>query len=104
MAATQDALYARLDADLSWSERELLDFPSRPQQGPYWCHKHKRECRPVERASHFLRRYTLDTLTRLKEFSKVRGPGDAVVIHGDAREADPARGSTPSSPRRPIRG
>jgi DNA methylase len=66
-----------------------LDFPSRPQQGPYWCHKHKRECRPVERASHFLRRYTLDTLTRLKEFSKVRGPGDAVVMHGDAREADP---------------
>src|SRR4051794_5404813 len=24
-----------------------LDFPRAPQQGPYWCHKHKRECVPV---------------------------------------------------------
>ena len=23
-----------------------LDFPRQPQIGPYWCHKHKRECRP----------------------------------------------------------
>ncbi len=69
-----------------------LDFPARPQRDPYWCHKHKRECRPIERASHFLRRYTLDTLTRLKEFSKVRGPGEATVLHGDAREIDPGRG------------
>jgi hypothetical protein len=65
-----------------------LDFPSRPQREPYWCHKHKRECRPVERAAHFLRRYTLDTLSRLKEFSRVRGPGEAVVLHGDAREVE----------------
>ena len=50
-----------------------LDFPSRPQREPYWCHKHKRECRPVERASHFLRRYTLDTLARLKEFASCGG-------------------------------
>jgi len=69
-----------------------LDFPSLPQHGPYWCHKHKRECRPVERASHFLRRYTLDTLARLKEFSRARGPGEAVVLHGDAREIDPGSG------------
>ena len=69
-----------------------LDFPARPQRDPYWCHKHKRECRPIERASHFLRRYTLDTLTRLKEFSRVRGPGEATVLHGDARDIDPGRG------------
>src|ERR687895_351547 len=31
-----------------------LDFPRRPQHGPYWCHKHKRECRPVEHAAHLL--------------------------------------------------
>src|SRR6476619_8048098 len=37
-----------------------LDFPKSPQHGPYWCHKHKRECTPVEKADHFLRRYTLD--------------------------------------------
>ncbi|HWE83183.1 MAG TPA: DNA methyltransferase [Gaiellaceae bacterium] len=66
-----------------------LDFPSRPQHDPYWCHKHKRECRPVERAAHFIRRYTLDTLARLQEFARVRGPGDVRVLHGDSREVDP---------------
>jgi hypothetical protein len=69
-----------------------LDFPARPQREPYWCHKHKRECRPVGRASHFLRRYTLDTLARLKEFAGVRGPGEALVLHGDAREVDAGDG------------
>ena len=34
-----------------------LDFPRAPQRGEYWCHKHRRVCRPVERAAHFLRRY-----------------------------------------------
>ena len=66
-----------------------LDFPREPQAGPYWCHKHKRECRPVERADHFIRRYTLDTLTRLKEFARVRRPRAVAVLHGDARAATP---------------
>ena len=65
-----------------------LDFPRTPQSEPYWCHKHKRECRPIERADHFVRRYTLDTLTRLKEFAHVRKRRDAVVLHGDAREVE----------------
>jgi len=69
-----------------------LDFPARPQREPYWCHKHKRECRPVDRASHFLRRYTLDTLRRLKEFARVRGSGEAIVLHGDARAVDAGSG------------
>src|SRR5918992_473212 len=109
MAPTQDALYADIDLDLSWSERDLpqrertrhvhglhpylgkfipqlvdvlleryfergdhvldraarsarltthfdLDFPREPQVGPYWCYKHRRECTPVLRAAHFLRR------------------------------------------------
>jgi DNA modification methylase len=64
-----------------------LEFPQAPQTEPYWCHKHKRICRPVERAEHFLRRYALDTLRRIKEFSRVRARGRAaVVVHGDARE------------------
>jgi hypothetical protein len=63
-----------------------LDFPREPQVEPYWCHKHRRECRPVETASQFLRRYTLDTLARLKEFSRVRARGRvATVLHGDVR-------------------
>jgi hypothetical protein len=69
-----------------------LDFPSRPQRDPYWCHKHKRECRPVERAEHFVRRYTLDTLRRLKEFAHLRDAHEARVMHGDAREVDVGEG------------
>ncbi len=65
-----------------------LDFPQRPQRDPYWCYKHRRECRPVERAGHFLRRYTLDTLARLKEFARLRTRHDAEVLHGDARELE----------------
>ncbi|HEV8685990.1 MAG TPA: DNA methyltransferase [Gaiellaceae bacterium] len=66
-----------------------LDFPRAPQRSPYWCHKHKRECRPVERADHFLRRYALDTVARVKAFARVRAPGRAAaVLHGDARELD----------------
>ena len=80
-----------------------LDFPKAPQLEPYWCHKHRRECRPVERADHFLRRYTLDTLTRLKEFARVRSRKSATVLHGDARELDLPGRSTRSSHRRRIR-
>ncbi len=65
-----------------------LDFPRQPQREPYWCFKHKRECRPIDHAGHFVRRYTLDTLTRLKAFARVRGKREAVITHGDAREVD----------------
>jgi len=69
-----------------------LDMPRAPQVEPYWCHKHKRECRPVEQAKPFLRRYTLDTLTRIKAFAKVRAKHrDAHVVHGDAREIELGR-------------
>ena len=63
-----------------------LDFPRTPQVAPYWCYKHRRECRPVERAEHFIRRYALDTLARLREFARVRQPREAAILHADARE------------------
>jgi hypothetical protein len=64
-----------------------LDFPKQPQREPYWCYKHRRECRPVERAEHFLRRYALDTLARIKQFARLRSRGrEATVLHGDSRE------------------
>jgi len=66
-----------------------LDFPRAPQTTPYWCHKHRRECRPVEDARRFLLRYTLDTLDRLETFAAVRaGERMAEVLHGDARTLD----------------
>ena len=66
-----------------------LDFPREPQVDPYWCHKHRRTCRPVEEARRFLLRYTLDTLDRLETFAALRAPdAHAAVRHGDARELD----------------
>jgi hypothetical protein len=65
-----------------------LDFPRQPQHGPYWCHKHRRECTPVEDAARFLRRYTLDTARRVRAFEAIRADVDVTVHHADARILD----------------
>ena len=66
-----------------------LDFPRAPQLEPYWCYKHRRECRPVESARRFLLRYTLDTLARIEAFAALRADGCvARMVHGDARTID----------------
>jgi DNA methylase len=64
-----------------------LEAPREAQTGEYWCHKHRRMCRPVESALGFLRRYTLDTLRRIEEFADVRDrEREASVLQADARE------------------
>jgi DNA modification methylase len=66
-----------------------LEAPRVPQTGEYWCHKHKRTCRPIETAVGFLRRYTLDTLTRIETFAAVRdGERSATVLQGDSCEVE----------------
>jgi DNA methylase len=66
-----------------------LDFPRAPQADEYWCHKHRRICKPVGEARRFLLRYTLDTLERIESFAAVRADGRvAEVVHGDARATD----------------
>jgi hypothetical protein len=66
-----------------------LDFPRAPQREPYWCHKHRRTCRPVGEARKFLLRYLADTVSRIHAFAAVRDPQRAaVVLHGDARELE----------------
>jgi DNA methylase len=65
-----------------------LDFPREPVTEPYWCHKHKRTCKPVDEAVKFLRRYTDDTIRRIRRFSAIRSDLPVKVIHGDARVAD----------------
>jgi DNA modification methylase len=62
-----------------------LDMPRAPVRAPYACHKHRRTCRPVERADHFLRRYARDTVQRLSEFDAVRTAASVAVEHADAR-------------------
>jgi hypothetical protein len=62
-----------------------LDFPKHPQIEPYYCYKHSRTCQPTDDALQFLNRYGLDTLDRIKEFSRIARPNKTTVIYGDAR-------------------
>ena len=71
-----------------------LDFPRKPTTQPYYCHKHKRTCRPVETAGKFLARYTTDTCRRVRAFSTVQGACSVTVFHADSRDV---RLSTPAS-------
>jgi hypothetical protein len=66
-----------------------LDFPKEPVRDEYFCHKHRRVCRPVGEAEKFLRRYVRDAVQRVQEFADVRAAVEATVIHGDARLVDP---------------
>jgi hypothetical protein len=69
-----------------------LEAPTAPQHGEYWCHKHRRRCRPVTTARQFLRRYALDTIRRVREFDRVRARGrTAEILHDDARTVAYAR-------------
>jgi len=65
-----------------------LDFPRRPATEAYHCHKHKRTCRPVDEAAKFLRRYTLDTIKRLRAFATVQTNAAVDVFHADSRFID----------------
>ena len=65
-----------------------LDFPKKPQREPYYCHKHRRICKPVQEAGKFLSRYTIDTLRRIEEFHQLQPQGDVEVLHGDARNIE----------------
>jgi DNA modification methylase len=62
-----------------------LDFPKKPQLEPYKCRKHDRICKPTTDAYQFLRRYTLDTIERVKEFSSIQTSAKAEVLWEDAR-------------------
>jgi len=66
-----------------------LEAPREPQVGEYWCHKHRRTCRPVESANGFLRRYCLDTLARIEAFAAVRvDTREARVLQADSRDVE----------------
>ncbi len=62
-----------------------LARPKEPVYGPYWCKKHKRICEPVREAYKFIRRYTYDTLKRIKEFDRIRTDATVEIFQGDTR-------------------
>ena len=66
-----------------------LDFPKEPVHGEYFCHKHRRVCRPVGEAHKFLARYVRDAVRRVLEASEVRTDAAVTVLEGDARAVGP---------------
>lgn len=65
-----------------------LEFPKEPLHGPYWCHKHSRECKPTETAFQFLKRYSHDTIRRVSEFASLRTDAKIEIHHADSLKAD----------------
>ena len=65
-----------------------LDFPKKPQTGPYQCYKHSRICTPTEDAARFLKRYSLDTLRRIREFDAIRKDVALSIITDDTRTVE----------------
>ena len=65
-----------------------LDFPRKPQLEPYQCYKHSRICSPTESARRFLKRYSLDTINRVKEFALLQSEAGAEVVCGDSRNVE----------------
>lgn len=64
-----------------------LDFPKAPQMEPYYCYKHSRTCQPTANAAQFIRRYTYDTIKRIREFAQTRQPAKVTILCEDARTA-----------------
>ena len=62
-----------------------LARPKKPVREPYWCIKHKRICYPVNEALKFIKRYSYDTIKRLKEFDRIRTSAFIKIFQGDAR-------------------
>lgn len=64
-----------------------LDFPKKPQTEPYYCYKHSRTCKPTDDALTFLSRYSIDTIARIKEYSKLRTRAPVTILCNDSRTA-----------------
>jgi len=69
-----------------------LDFPKKPQTTSYHCYKHGRTCTPINEAYKFLSRYTIDTLQRIKEFSKIKTNAKVLLYHDDSRSVKLPKG------------
>lgn len=65
-----------------------LTRAEKPVYGQYYCHKHGRTCFPIDNAIKFINRYSLDTIKRIKEFSKIRTSKDTFVLNGDSKSID----------------
>ncbi len=63
-----------------------LDFPRKPVLEPYYCYKHHRQCSPTLTAFKFIHRYSLDTIKRIYDFSRLRTNASVSIFDQDSRE------------------
>lgn len=59
-----------------------------PQLTTYYCWKHKKICKPLFSIKDWFDRYALDTVNRLKIFSKLKTESEYAVIAADSRLVD----------------
>lgn len=52
----------------------------------YYCYKHSRTCSPTTQAFQFLKRYSLDSIKRIEEFSHKRTDATVEIRHEDSRQ------------------
>jgi DNA modification methylase len=64
-----------------------LDFPKTPQTEPYYCYKHSRMCQPTTTAFQFIRRYSLDSIARIKDYARLQTAARVEIQHQDSATA-----------------
>lgn len=62
-----------------------------PQLTAYYCWKHKKICKPLFSIKYWFNRYTNDTLSRLREFQKLKNGAHWATISVDSRIVDIAK-------------
>lgn len=60
----------------------------KPQVATYYCWKHKKICKPLFSIKYWFSRYAQDTITRLKEFKKIKTDSRWIIIPADSRTVD----------------
>ena len=70
----------------------------KPQFNSYYCHKHKKICKPTFSSKKWFIRYANDTVSRLKTFSKLRTNAYSLALSADSREVDIIKEVTKSNP------
>lgn len=59
-----------------------------PVTTTYYCKKHGKICKPIFSISGWWKRYTIDTLNRLRQFDKLRTETFQICLTGDSRKVD----------------
>lgn len=60
----------------------------KPIKTSYYCIKHGRICKPIFSASKWFKRYSQDTMRRLREFDALRTESKQICLNGDSRNID----------------